>query len=236
MSSIYVACGGSTDYSAYPTIDPDGVYTSVVGGYDRVDDPNYTLRVNGSYWELIYNDYLVLYRLYQSPIGDPISTTSWTAVVGSSPVVKTFDYASTNTIIFNQITLTEAGTTAVNGTYTWNNAVTVGFNTGDGTVVSGYLHSSGLYIIRSVGGGGGLWEVRLVYSDEMIYESELPGTEPPIGSFTKVFSSGELPTPTSSFNASVLCGTSSDGNFFIRRFNNQNFIDFRNSISYIRKS
>lgn len=236
MSSIYVACGGSTDYSAYPAIDPDGVYTSVVGGYDRVDDSNYTLRVNGSYWELIYNDYLVLYRLYQDPIGDPISTTSWTAVVGSSPVVKTFDYSSTNTVIFNQITLTGAGTTAVNGTYTWNNAVTVGLNTGSGTVVSGYLHSSGLYIIRSVGGGGGLWEVHLVYNDEMVYESVLPGTKPPIGTFVLIFGTGDPQPPTSSFNASALCGTSSDPNFFIRYGSNKGFLRYNNSTAYIRKS
>lgn len=233
MSKIYVACGGTTqDYSSYPTMDPDGIYDIVVGGYDRIDDANYILRTNGSYWELRYNS-LVLYQLYQEEMGDPISSTNWTAVNGSSPVVKTFEYVSTDTIIFDKIILTGAGTTAVNGTYTWNNAVTVGYNTGDGTVVSGYLHSSGTYIIRIV---NNVWEVRLVYNDDSIYESSLPDTEPPIGSFTQGFGSGDLPAPSSSHDTSLLCGSVSQSNFFIRRSSDQNFIDFRNSTAYIRKS
>jgi hypothetical protein len=236
MSSIYVACGGSTDYSTYPSMDPDGVYTIVEGGhYARVDDPDYILIVNGTHWELAYTD-LVLYALYQDPIGDPISTTSWVAVAGSSPVVKTFDYASTNTVIFGQITLTGAGTTAVNGTYTWNNAVTVGFSSGGGSVVSGYLHSSDAYIIRSVGGGGGIWNIYSVSNDELIYESSSTGTKPPICGWFKGFGAGDPQAPTSSFDASVLCGTSSNPNFFIRYGSNTGFLRYNNSIPYIRKS
>jgi len=84
MSNIYVSCAGSTEVN--------GLYTPIVGGYQNSSNSSITLTVDGNYWKFIDNSYsvgLVLYRLYQATITDPLSLTAWEVVGGIAPTPKT---------------------------------------------------------------------------------------------------------------------------------------------------
>jgi hypothetical protein len=227
MSVIYVACGGTTDIN--------GIYDPIVGGYENRNNSNYTLTVDGNYWELIDNSYsggILLYNLYQSTITDPIDTLNWNIVNGVSPTIKTYNFVSSDTATFNTFIVTGAGTSAINGTYTWTTNVTVAYNTGGGQSVDGYLHSGGTYIIVPI---SGTWEIRDVTNYDLYYESSLTSSEPPIGSFTLLFGGGSNPPPDISHDTTTICTNNmTNGQFFINYRNNQAYIRYNNQTPYIR--
>jgi len=235
MSNIYVACGGSSVAS--------GIYEGNVQNtiFFKVDDPFFYgiyLMNGGTTWDLIDSngDSSVLYRLSTAVNASlPVSATSWTSISGISPPIQTYEFVTGNTEI--SILVADAWS-PVNGTYVWSNSISIGGGVG---TVSGYYKGSGANLI-AIYWATNMWKI-VSSAGTVLYNGDFQSTSttPPVSNYsgTEEYWTGVgslTETPTS--RASVTCnisGGSESGNFFVRRSNNQNFINFRNSTAYIRK-
>jgi hypothetical protein len=197
MSDIYVACGGTSQVN--------GLYTTDVGGWTKNNDSNYAITLVGSDWCIVENSsgYPQLYKLSGAYPGEPISTTSWISVNGIAPVVKSYVF---NFAGIPSLTVSGAGLSDVNGTYTYQNSVLVNYNTGAGNYVSGYLHSSGAYIITA--DGSSVWSIQFVpsFGGAPVYSSTVPASIVPVDLFfLDTFDTGTSPGPLVSVNDAVFC-------------------------------
>lgn len=236
MSSIYLVCAGTTS--------ANGVYDLVGGSYTNRANASYNIIQNGSTWELYDSSYspgLLLYTLNQVSV---ISDSLWVTSAGASPPPKSYQYyllgnGDPNTAL-QTLTVTGAGTSDVNGTYTWNNDINVNYNTAGNFSVKGYENS--IYVITLYTGNstvGNIWQIFHKPNFDMYYSSLIPDTELPCGTYTwDGFSVGDSPAPTATIDTTNICtpiviGTNT---FNIYRNNNQNYILKSGNNFYIRKS
>ena len=241
--SIYVACGGSSVVN--------GIYDETSSVWQKRDNNNYNIALNNSgEWEIYYlapfqpvNTATILYKLGGS-LAEPLSTTSWVVVNGISPTVKSYNF---NFAAIPSLVLNGAGSSDVNGTYTYQNSVHVNYNTGVGEYVSGYLHSSGAYIITAYGGGVWAIQFRPSFGGAPVYSSTISSSTVPIGDFfVDGFDSGTGAAPTASVNNDILCDGGTTGgttggtnvgvstNHFVYTKNNAHYIRYTNSQPYVR--
>ena len=228
MSSIYLVCAGTTG--------ANGVYDLVGGSYTNRANANYSIIQNGSTWELhdfSYSPGALLYTLNQISV---ISDSLWATSAGTSPPPKSYEYyllgnGDPNTAL-QTLTVTGAGTSAVNGTYTWLEDITVHYSTGTSFSVSGYENST--YVITLYTGNGttgSIWQIFDKASFQMYYSSSIPNTELPCGTYTwDMFSPGDSPAPAVTINTTNICTS-----FNTYRRNNQNYIRKSGNNFYIRK-
>lgn len=222
MSSIYVVCAGTSA--------ANGIYDPIIpGGYQNRTNSNYVLMSVGSTWELqdiSPNPDSVLYVLNQVSV---ISNTGWSVSTGSSPAPKTYEYVAA-TAEFGTLLISGAGSSDVNGTYTYGSSVNVNYSTGAGQNIPAYLHSSGTYVITTFNSPNGSWNIwsRPSFGGTPYYSSNIPSGEGvPIGSFTYAFfDQGIEPAPSSALSSSISCNntTTNASNFFIGRTNNNSRI------------
>lgn len=232
MSSIYLVCAGTTS--------ANGVYDLAGGSYTNRADAYYGIIQNGSTWELYdfsYSPGVLLYTLNQISV---ISNSLWATSAGTSPPPKSYEYyllgnGDPNTAL-QTLTVTGAGTSAVNGTYTWLEDITVSYNTGTSFSVGGYENST--YVITLYTGNGttgSIWQIYDKPNFQLYYSSAIPSSELPAGSFTwDMFSPGSSPAPTSSIDTTNICNNTLN-TFNIYRRNNQNYIRKSGNNFYIRK-
>lgn len=236
MSSIYLVCAGS------PSV--NGIYDSTGSTYTNRTYNNYQITLNGSIWELYdfsYSPGALLYTLNQVSV---ISDSLWVTIGGASPPPKSYEYyllgsGDPNTAL-QTLTVSGAGTSAVNGTYTWSEDITVHYSTGTSFSVNGYQNST--YIITLYTGNGttgSIWQIFDKPNFQMYYSSSIPNTELPCGTYTwDVFSPGDSPAPTATIDTTNICNPIVIGTdiFNIFRRNNQNYIRKSGNNFYIRKS
>lgn len=237
MSSIYLVCAGTTS--------ANGVYDLVGGSYTNRANASYNIIQNGSTWELYDSSYspeVLLYTLNQVSV---ISDSLWVTSAGASPPPKSYQYYLLGNgdppDALKTITVTGAGTSGANGTYTWSEDIPVNFGTGTSSFsVTGYQNST--YVITLYTGNGttgSIWQIFDKASFQMYYSSSIPNTELPCGTYTwDMFSPGDSPAPTATIDTTNICtpiviGTNT---FNIYRNNNQNYILKSGNNFYIRKS
>lgn len=229
--SIYAACAGDSIVN--------GIYDETSGGWQKRGNSNIVLYFDNilDEWQIIQypnNDILYKYTLQgsSSAAAGPVSENDWIAVNGSSPAVKTYQF---NSAVITTLIVTGAGSSDVNGTYTYQNSVHVNYNTGSGQYVSGYLHSSGAYIITA--DGSSVWAIQFVpsFGGSPVYSSTVVAGSVPVDTFFKdTFDTGTDPAPTVSVDDSIFCGvTTGIDNKFVYTKNNIQYIRY-NGQAYIR--
>jgi hypothetical protein len=261
MSSIYVVCAGSSSVN--------GIYdqATFMGGfytYDQRGTGTYSIIFNGdtNLWEIVENSsgqpalYSLSLLYTQLPITNDIG--SWVVETnGVSPGPQTYNFTyDGNTSLNNkltQITLTGAGTSAINGVYTYSESVTVSFSTGQVQSYGVPGYSNGLYIITPYTDNtnvGSFWQIYSVANFEPYYTSNIPADEFPINSCfsTDIFYLGEGAAPCcGGFNAICDAGGGTTGGttgeivdtspYFTGKYvytnNNTHYIRYNNQ-SYVR--
>lgn len=198
MSSAYVICAGTSDVNAVYT--SDAIWTQ--------NNANYTLFYDDdNYWKIKYvPTNTILYQFYQSPQTNPY-TESWTVVNGNSPAPKSYEYIWNNPA-FDTIIVSGAGTSAIDGTYTWTTNVTVGYSTGEGQVINGYVYN-GYILYRDL--SDNYWKLMTIPGFNTVYDSTLSVITPPfceLDGMNGIFGgTGDSPEPAISANTASLCGT-----------------------------
>lgn len=172
------------------------------GAFVSNSDSNIIIgRLDNQYWQ-IANASAALYYSYDY-YGMPLDELWW-KVSPNGPSIVTTSLPGSN------ITLSGAGTSNVNGTYTWNSHILINYSTNSTTYTMGYLHSNGMYVIAV--DGTQTWSILDVASGGKYYSSTIPYTQIPTGSFTHdgFFDLGTQPAPTASYSSANLCTIGTD--------------------------